>query len=73
MFVITNMRILRGVGSRVLACGCLIGLYETYDGRTIALVDARNPVCENPDHRMNALVPVQPAPAAPLKPEVDVL
>lgn len=58
MFVTTDMRILRGVGSQALPCGCLVGLYETYDGRTIALIDARNPACINPEHSLNAMVPL---------------
>jgi hypothetical protein len=35
------MRILRGLGSRSLPCGCLVGIYETYDNKTIEVVDAR--------------------------------
>ena len=26
------MRILRGLSSKFLSCGCLAGVYETYDG-----------------------------------------
>jgi len=50
------MRIMRGVGSRVLPCGCLVGLYETYDGKTIAVVDARAPACTDKTHRVSATV-----------------
>jgi hypothetical protein len=52
------MRILRGVGSRVLSCGCLVGLYETYNGRTVAIVDAPNPACADPLHRANAALTI---------------
>ncbi len=48
------MRILRGTGSRCLPCGCLVGFYETYDGRTVAIVDARGAACEDGRHRVDA-------------------
>jgi hypothetical protein len=44
------MRILRGLKSRLLPCGCLAGVYETYDGAVVTLLDDRNPRCENPSH-----------------------
>jgi hypothetical protein len=44
------MRILRGLGSRTLACGCLAGIYETYDGQVVTIVDERGPSCYNPRH-----------------------
>jgi len=31
------MRILRGLTSRLLPCGCIAGIYETYDGQVVAL------------------------------------
>jgi hypothetical protein len=46
------MRILRGLGSRILDCGCLVGFYETYRGRTIAILDARDTTCSNMTHRV---------------------
>jgi hypothetical protein len=52
------MRILRGVGSRTLPCGCLVGFYETYDIKTIAVVDARATGCSDPSHRVNATIAV---------------
>ena len=39
------MRILRGLTSRLLPCGCLAGVYETYDGAVVALLDDRTPGC----------------------------
>lgn len=50
------MRILRGVGSRTLPCGCLVGLYETYDRQTVALIDARGSACLDRAHRVDAAV-----------------
>jgi hypothetical protein len=52
------MRILRGVGGRSLPCGCLVGIYETYDTKTIALVDARGPGCLDTAHRVDAAVAI---------------
>jgi hypothetical protein len=48
------MRILRGVGSRMLPCGCLVGIYETYSTNTVALIDARGSGCLETTHRVNA-------------------
>ena len=45
--------ILRGLGSRTLACGCVAGLYETYDARAVAILDVRATECMNPRHRSN--------------------
>jgi hypothetical protein len=55
------MRLLRGVGSHLLPCGCLVGLYETYDARTVAIIDAQGASCPNAEHRMDAETPVEPA------------
>jgi hypothetical protein len=52
------MRILRGLGSRSLGCGCFVGVYETYDGRTVGIVDARGPACANPAHREGTTIAV---------------
>ena len=52
------MRILRGVGSRTLQCGCLVGLYETYDKQTVALIDARASSCKDCAHRVDAPVKI---------------
>jgi hypothetical protein len=53
------MRILRGVGSRTLPCGCLIGLYETYKGPIVALIDARGSTCSDAAHRVDAAVSLE--------------
>jgi hypothetical protein len=44
------MRILRGLGSRLLACGCFVGVYETYGGETVEIVEERGPRCTDPSH-----------------------
>ena len=60
------MRLLRGLAGRVLPCGCLLGVYETYDKQVVAYVDARGPSCEDRLHQMHALVPVVPSDTADL-------
>jgi hypothetical protein len=39
------MRVLRIVASQQLSCGCLVGVYETYRGRIVQIVDHRAPRC----------------------------
>jgi len=50
------MRIMRGLSSRVLPCGCLTGVYETYDNEVIGIVDARAPSCSDASHQPGATV-----------------
>jgi hypothetical protein len=51
------MRILRGLSSRFLSCGCLAGIYETYDGGVVAIIDARSKSCADPAHVAGNIVP----------------
>jgi len=51
-------RILRGLGSRALSCGCLVGLYETYASETVAIVDAKGAGCTDPQHRVDSSINV---------------
>jgi hypothetical protein len=46
-------RILRGLGSRALPCGCLVGFYETYANETVAIVDAKGSACADAAHRVD--------------------
>jgi hypothetical protein len=43
-------RILRGLTSERLACGCVRGVYETYDGRVVTVFDAVGEACRKPGH-----------------------
>lgn len=54
------MRILRGVSSRHLTCGCLTGVYETYDGDIVAILDARGASCTDPAHSDGNIIPNDP-------------
>ena len=44
------MRILRGLSSKLLACGCLAGVYETYEGLVVMIVDAKGTACTTSAH-----------------------
>ena len=57
------MRLLRGLAGRVLPCGCLVGVYETYRGGVVATVDARGPSCDDSKHRLHDIVELNPPPA----------
>jgi hypothetical protein len=57
-----TMRILRGLGSRVLPCGCVAGVYETYDGETVAILDAPATSCAEPDHTQGKQLPLEALP-----------
>jgi hypothetical protein len=59
------MRILRGLSSKFLPCGCLLGIYETYDSETIAVVDARSESCVHPTHRNGHVIPADADSGAP--------
>ena len=56
------MRILRGLGSRVLTCGCIAGVYETYDGETVAILDARDTTCADSAHEQGKQLPMDALP-----------
>jgi hypothetical protein len=53
------MRLLRGLGSRLLPCGCLAGIYETYADTTVTIIDARGEHCENVEHTVDRTMPIE--------------
>lgn len=54
------MRILRGLTSRILPCGCIAGVYETYDGTVVTLLDERQSTCHDPTHADGNQIPDLP-------------
>lgn len=56
-------RILRGLSSRLLPCGCLLGIYETYEGQVVGLVDAKASRCAISAHDEGKILPVADRPA----------
>jgi hypothetical protein len=53
------LRILRGLDSRALPCGCLVGVYETYRSETVAIIDAKGSACADRNHRVDSPVEFQ--------------
>jgi hypothetical protein len=51
------MWILKGVSSHHLACGCLSGVYETYAGDVVSILDVRGALCADPAHAVGKQVP----------------
>ncbi len=51
------MRILKGLRSSALPCGCVAGVYETYDGKIVTLIDTPNASCADPAHKDGSEVP----------------
>ena len=61
------MRILRGLRSRLLPCGCVAGIYETYDGEIVGLLDDRNEACQDATHENGNRIPDLAAAPGPSK------
>ena len=51
------MRILRGLSCKGLPCGCVAGVYETYDGQIVGILDAKAPECSDRGHRDGDIIP----------------
>jgi len=51
------MRILKGLSSRLLPCGCVAGVYETYDGEVVTLLDERSRECTDKSHENGNRIP----------------
>lgn len=41
------------VAGRVLDCGCLAGLYETWNGEFVEILDGPSDCCRHPHHNVN--------------------
>lgn len=57
-------RILRGLSSQCLPCGCLAGIYETYDGDVVGILDAKSVSCQISTHQDGKQIP-DPRPGSP--------
>ena len=51
------MRILRGLSSACLPCGCLAGVYETYENTVVTILDAKGTGCPSSSHREGNVIP----------------
>ena len=56
------MRILKGLSSRLLPCGCVAGVYETYEGEIVTIIDAPGSSCADTAHAVGKVIP-SPRPA----------
>ena len=54
-----EMRILRGLSSQCLPCGCLAGVYETYDRLIVMILDAKGTGCRDLSHRDGKVIPTK--------------
>jgi hypothetical protein len=57
------MLILRGLSSKILQCGCLAGVYETYNGEVVGILDARSATCTIAAHQNGKQLPAFSTPA----------
>jgi hypothetical protein len=55
--LVQRLFIRRCVGSRLLSCGCTVGVYETYGGSTLNVIDEHALGCRQPEHASNGLLP----------------
>ena len=51
------MRILRVLQSQSLSCGCFVGVYETYEGKTVTIVDEPGAGCREDGHKAGQAMP----------------
>ena len=56
-----QMRILRGLSSESLPCGCVAGVYETYGGPIVTIIDAKGTWCSHSSHRDGKILPAESA------------
>jgi hypothetical protein len=49
-------RVLRGAS---LPCGCLAGIYETYTGTTVAVIDETHAECRLAEHRNGCMISIE--------------
>jgi hypothetical protein len=50
------LRVLRGAR---LACGCIAGVYETYGGVTVAVIDEAHADCRLAQHRNGCMMDIE--------------
>jgi hypothetical protein len=57
--VMRNGSILRVLRGTCLPCGCIAGIYETYAGTTVAIVDEVHAGCRLAQHRNGCTMSVE--------------
>lgn len=61
------MRVLKALSSQAHPCGCLVGVYETYSGKVVRLVDFVSNSCAR--HRLGQIL--EPGDAGAQTPELS--
>jgi hypothetical protein len=59
------MRIRLALNSYTRSCGCLVGVYETYTGEVVEIIDAHGEHCPDRSHRHGARLATSGFPIAP--------
>lgn len=54
-------RVLKVLNGARLECGCFVGVYETYAGDAVSLIDEPHASCREIGHWRNARVPLEDA------------
>jgi hypothetical protein len=58
------MRILRILQGQSLSCRCFVGVYETYDGQTVRIIEESGKGCKEASHRPGVVLAWRQADAA---------
>jgi hypothetical protein len=56
---VRNSHILRVLRGTRLPCGCVAGIYETYSGATVAVVDEVDAGCRLAEHRNGGMIDIE--------------
>jgi hypothetical protein len=52
----------RMLRSSILPCGCSVGVYETFSGEVVRILDACSDTCGNAVHSVDAVLAAEPEP-----------
>jgi hypothetical protein len=56
---VRNGSILRVLSGARLPCGCIAGIYETYAGGTVAVIDEAHADCRMAQHRNGCMMDIE--------------
>ena len=56
---VRNSHILRVLRGTRLSCGCVAGIYETYSGATVAVIDDVDAGCRLAEHRNGCMIDIE--------------
>ncbi|HEY8551415.1 MAG TPA: hypothetical protein VIL35_15770 [Vicinamibacterales bacterium] len=61
--ILERFQISRCLGGGQLPCGCNVGVYETYDGQLVPVVDAAADSCGDRSHQVDYVIDLAALPA----------